>query len=496
MPATRNGNSVPVGSRFRLRSSLVRFCVLLVGSAVASPLVADDWPTVHHDLERTGRTADSPGPPYEVAWTAAFEGEIITTRCEPIVADGRVFAGTYSGRLRALDAATGRELWVRDLGGPVLHSPAVAGGTVYSSSMAGVDALDAASGAVRWHAAGSPFGYDTSPAVADGLVLLGGRDGVFYAFSAETGGAAWTLATGGPIRTTAAVAGGRVYFASDDMRAYAAELKTGKLLWKSEPLFGQSLRDYYPVLAGGKVILRTNPAVHFADRIAGDTAFLAREAGLPDNHWQTIAAFLKTDRIFAPPDVIAREQEAILRRLGEQPQARSFFLLDQATGREGPLAPVLYVGGCNGVGNPPVVMADGRAMVMYRSAYSNWTDGVAPMVALGLLDPATGRIEPLRHAEGRSPPWGTFWGTADEAQNFTLAGERLLFSHQGTLTGMDLTTRRLFTVAGKRDTWGGLPAVGWTLNEWHGPARGSAAVAGEMLFWITGSRVIAVRGRE
>ena len=160
------------------------------------------------------------------------------------------------------------------------------------------------------------------------------------------------------------------------------------------------------------------------------------------------------------------------------------------------LAPVLYVGGCAGVANPPVVAPDGRLLTMYRAAYSNFSHGVAPMVGLGYLEVDTGRIEPVYHEHGRKPPWNTFWGTADEAQNFSVGGQVLYFSHQGTISGLDLQTRELFHAAGNRDTWGGLPAVGWTLNEWHGPARGSVAVVDDTLYWIAGSRVIAVRGTK
>jgi len=456
----------------------------------------DDWPTLHHDLARSGRTEERVGPPFEQAWVAVFAEEIITTRTEPIVAGGRVFVGTYSGRMRALDAETGDVLWTQDLTGPILHSPSVEGETLYAASMAGVFALDAATGQVRWHYPEPREGYCTSPAVTGGLVLLGGRDGVFRALDAATGKPKWQLATDGPIRTTAAVADGTVYFASDDMRVYAADLATGKLQWRSEKVYGQTLRDYYPMVIGDRLLIQSNPAVHFAHRIHSDTAFLCKQAGLPDNHWQTVAEYLKTDRIFADKATIRREQEAIRQYLEDNPQAQSCFLLDRKTGKRTVVPPVMYVGGCAGVANPPAITADGRAAIMFRSAYSNFTDGVAPLVALGYLDVDSGWIEPIYHKSGQRPPWGTFWGTADEAQNFCIAGNLLLFCHQGTLTALNLETEKLLTIAGKRDTWGGLPAAGWTLNEWHGPARGGVAVVGHMLYWITGSRVIAVRGSK
>src|SRR5205814_1822921 len=64
----------------------------------------------------------------------------------------------------------------------------------------------------------------------------------------------------------------------------------------------------------------------------------------------------------------------------------------------------------------------------------------------------------------------------------------------GMLSGLDLKTLDLFPVHGQRDTWGGLPAPPWAANEWHGPARGSAAISDDQLFWVTGSRVLCLRG--
>ena len=64
----------------------------------------------------------------------------------------------------------------------------------------------------------------------------------------------------------------------------------------------------------------------------------------------------------------------------------------------------------------------------------------------------------------------------------------------GTICALDLKTLKLFHVFGNRDTWGGYPRIPWMRNEWHGPARGCAAISDDQLFWATGSRIIAIRG--
>lgn len=188
----------------------------------------------------------------------------------------------------------------------------------------------------------------------------------------------------------------------------------------------------------------------------------------------------------------AAEQNAVREYLARNREAQTFFILQGDTGRLLPPPPVMWVAGCQGVPSPPVVMPDGRLATLFRSAYGNWTLGVAPLVGLGLLDLSKGVIEPLTHAHGTQPPWNTFWGTADESQTLVGTPGSLLVVHQGTLSMFDLSTRRLERIWGERDTFGGFKGLPWARNEWHGPARGSAAVVGSRIYWITGSRILCI----
>jgi hypothetical protein len=306
----------------------------------------------------------------------------------------------------------------------------------------------------------------------------------------------WRREVGVPVRQTAAVANGRVFVAGEDLRVRCWSADTGRSLWMSEPLAGQSARDYYPVIARTgsrtRIVIRTNPSINMAQRIARDRQLVARQAGVDDRDWLKVDAWTKTDRARGTPELWTQEQEAIVRHLEQHPESRTFFVLDAETGQVEPPSPVLWVAGCQGVGVMPACVADGRLFVMYRSAYGNWNHGVAPLVALGLLDLETRRIEPLFHASGVKPPWNTFWGTADESQNFTVVGSTVLMVHQGTLSRFELPTGRLATVLGERDTYGGFRNPAWARNEWHGPGRGSVAMAGDRVVWLTGSRVLCL----
>ena len=485
------------GRAVRPNAKAIRKAILLAAIVLldqASAVRAGDWPTVHHDVQRTGRTSDCVRGSYRVEWVRSFPGEAICTRVEAIVAQGKVYVGTLPGTLWALDRRTGEVVWKHTCDDSIQHSPAFAEGRVYVGDTGGtLWAIEAASGKPVWRFRSGKGGFVASPLVAGGTVFLGSRDGTFYAVDAANGQLRWKFATGGPIRCTAALAGSRVLFASDDMHAYALRADNGQLVWKSEQLYGQSFRDYYPVvLDDERVMFRSVLVEEMNEELNGGTNFLQRLAGIPTG-WKELENFLQSDRNRGTPELIRAEQEAILQRLADNPYRRTCFILDLNTGREQKRAPILYIAGNQGCGIPPVLSNDGRVIVFYRTVYSNWSLGVKPAVGLGVLEKDHG-ITPLRHRQGNRPPWNTFWGTCDETTNFSVGGDLLYCCHQGTLSAFDLKTYDLFPIAGERDTWGGLLTPIWAANEWHGPARGAVAISDDQLFWVTGSRVLCLRG--
>lgn len=144
--------------RFRIGLSLGLAALLVVAGGVAgtrsaSSATAVDWPMFHFDADHSGVTSD---------------------------------AG-----IGASNAATLGVAWDTNLGGSVFSSPAVVfNGTlgkqvVYVGYKHGVDALNAATGAVIWHrGAGRVV---SSPAVANGVVYIGSANGYLYALDGATG---------------------------------------------------------------------------------------------------------------------------------------------------------------------------------------------------------------------------------------------------------------------------------------------------------------------
>ena len=110
-----------------------------------------DWPQVQRDAQRTGHSPEVLGTDLQVAWRHTFNPEKVFPQVQAIVYDGLVFVGTEMGRIYALNAQTGDQEWVYDVGAPILSSVAVADGRVFFGAMDGaVYALEASSGSLVW----------------------------------------------------------------------------------------------------------------------------------------------------------------------------------------------------------------------------------------------------------------------------------------------------------------------------------------------------------
>lgn len=128
-------------------------------------LPSEDWTVYGRDLGNSRSSPTGPAPDdvplLSEAWAYDHdEGGFTGT---PIVADGAVYMGSVTGRVVALDAATGEERWAVDLPSEeetaeVTASPAYADGVVYVPVTARrggaytpyVVALDADDGSERW----------------------------------------------------------------------------------------------------------------------------------------------------------------------------------------------------------------------------------------------------------------------------------------------------------------------------------------------------------
>ena len=421
--------------------------VLWGAAARAGPAPDAEWPMLAHDAARSGATRAEVRPPFERKWYRLFPDEGLMAGVQPIVAGGKVFVGTLAGKLHAIDDATGKDAWVFQAGGAILHAAAAADGRVFFGAADGkVYALDAATGKAAWTVATGAAVWN-APAVHEGLVLVGSRDGKLYAIGAADGRVRWASPTGGPILSSPAVdaKAGRAVVGSEDMHVYAFDLRDGKQAWQSPKLPGASLRGYHPVVApDGAVLVTAAPAMSLDDfspvledmvkEIFGDMASWRHKE---DENKRLREENLKK---LAEPGTYDAELAYLRKRLADEPAYQTFFVLDGETGRQRFVAPVVYAESMNGPGAPPLVTPDGKVLVKYQALLRSRYGHYSPFLNVGYLDTKTGHIAPVMDPS-RTYGWhDSLLLVHDEQCQLSVAGRVLLNAHQDNVNAMDLET--------------------------------------------------------
>ncbi len=207
----------------------------------------------------------------------------------PAVANGVVYVNTEFS-INALNATDGTQLWRNEpqYDVPVgFSSPTVADGIVYAGTTNSSDngdcnvyAINATNGKTLWSTP-SLAGYaivNPSPAVANGTVYIG-AEGAFgwaipagypiaqicygvYAFNATSGAQLWNYNTDYSGWSPPVVAGGVVYYVSEENNLYAINATSGAEIWNYTPVYtgsgnGVSLEnvDSSPAVVDGVVYL-------------------------------------------------------------------------------------------------------------------------------------------------------------------------------------------------------------------------------------------------
>jgi outer membrane protein assembly factor BamB len=214
------------------------------------PGAGDSWTMFGHDVASARYSTSSAPRTNQILWSTTFDSQI---RTSVTISGNNAYAGSFSGIIYALNAATGAKIWNFTTGGAVWSSPAVANGVVYvGSNDFVVYALSAASGSEIWNfkTGGAVF---SSPTVLGNIVYVGSTDNNVYALDASSGVKIWNFSTGGQIRDSLAVVSGVVYAGSQDGNFYALNAATGSLLWSSPTGDGDTYTNSSPAVVNGVV---------------------------------------------------------------------------------------------------------------------------------------------------------------------------------------------------------------------------------------------------
>jgi outer membrane protein assembly factor BamB len=184
-------------------------------------------------------------------WRRRVGSPILST---PAILRGTVYFTTWDDVLHAVDAATGRERWRRDLGRPqgpndyweyYVSSPVVAGGRLYVGSSSGrLDALDPVAGRTLW-SFDARARVKTTPVVTANAVIIGTMSGHVIAVDRGNGRQLWRFATQGAAQdftfknndtrsvvTEPVVVGALVIAGGRDGNIYGIDLGSGRERWR------------------------------------------------------------------------------------------------------------------------------------------------------------------------------------------------------------------------------------------------------------------------
>ena len=255
---------------------------------------AEPWPTYGYDVARTHVASDfTLRPPFRKVWVSR---PIHLLEFPPVVAEGRVYvAQQQRGRIYALDAETGKDVWKRNYRRCSASSPTVGKDVIYHSWMQGVPcpryprdvegfivALDADTGTERWRFRAGAI--ESSPLLVDGLLYFGSWDHRIYALDVRgrRPRLRWSYEADAEVNSSAAYANGTVYIGTDGGSLYAVDARTGRLRWRSHSFSSFGRREYFyatPTVAYGRVYIGNTDGTVYAYGARTGRLLWAQNAG-------------------------------------------------------------------------------------------------------------------------------------------------------------------------------------------------------------------------
>jgi outer membrane protein assembly factor BamB len=225
---------------------------LLVVLLIATPAFASDWNMFKKDLSHSGFTIDTVNPPLTLKWTYDLGYD---TESSPVIVGNVLYVGSNYG-IHAIDVDSGKELWRTSTDGFVKAVPTVVDGVLYVGPYARqFVAIDIKDGTIKWDYKNTTGGYLHSAAVVNNLVYVA-TDGTFYALNVQTGEPAWLSLIGRVSESSPAIADGLIVFGTDKGLIVALDATSRMEKWH----YGTGIADVVssPLIANGTIFIASN----------------------------------------------------------------------------------------------------------------------------------------------------------------------------------------------------------------------------------------------
>jgi outer membrane protein assembly factor BamB len=185
-------------------------------------------------------------------WKAETDNNVHAT---PAVWNGIAYFGGCDEYFHGVRLTDGVHVMKLSTNAYTAASPAIAASVAYYGTFANdVVAVDIAARRVKWRFEDPDrqFPFYSSAALANGLMVLGGRDKQVRALDMATGKPRWAFATRARVDSSPAIAGDRVIVGSGDGTLYILNLTTGAKVWEYD---AGAAFTASPAVSGGRIVI-------------------------------------------------------------------------------------------------------------------------------------------------------------------------------------------------------------------------------------------------
>ncbi len=199
--------------------------------ALSSPTVVDGTAFVTagsvSQSGATGRVYALNAATGEQRWAADISGDPSWLT----VVNETVFVSGTQDRVHALAAASGGTLWETQIDGSFRTAPVVAEGRLFIGAEEALFALSTVDGTEQWQ---FDRKFVAPPTVADGVVFAGDGSARFHAFDAATGELRWSVGTDNSPLLSAPTVADETVLASGSSTLFALRVDTGERRWTAD----------------------------------------------------------------------------------------------------------------------------------------------------------------------------------------------------------------------------------------------------------------------